>query len=267
VAVSVLVLVHFGGIVTAVMTVAPPNREPAYLPSVVWAGFYHYYLQFMYLNNAYHFYSPEPGPPTLLWFYVRYEGEDKPVKIEIPVRSAFRTREEYQRRLSITENANVNIPGIPPEVLQELLTRRALAGSALDLPKPSAEEYREPTIYSKKLLESYARHVARSYPSKKNPGAAVESIKIYRITHKILEPYQMGAGKLAPDDPTTYLPFFMGSFDRDGKLKHPDDPLLYWYVPILPQRKEGRPPRDLALHPEDYGEPIDYTQIHAAIKD
>jgi hypothetical protein len=269
VVVSLLILVHFGGIATAVLTVAPPGRDPPWLPTVGWAYFYRYYLQFMYLNNAYHFYSPEPGPPTLLWFAVRYEGEDKPEWIKIPERSKFRTREEYQRRLSVTENANVNMlgPGVPPEVFEDMLHRRALAGNALDMPKPSPEEYREPTIYSKKLMESYARHVARHYHSEKNPSVPVVSIKIYRVTHKILEPYQMGAG-FAPDHPTTYLPFFMGEFDRDGHLKHPDDPFLYWYVPIIPLRKDGSgPPPDLALHPEEYAGVRDYTQIHAALKD
>ena len=28
---------------------------------------FRHYLLFTYMNNAYHFYSPDPGPPTLLY--------------------------------------------------------------------------------------------------------------------------------------------------------------------------------------------------------
>jgi hypothetical protein len=242
---------------------------------VGWDYFYRYYLQFMYLNNAYHFYSPEPGPPTLLWFAVRYEGDDTIRWIKMPERSLFRTREEYQRRLSITENANMNLnpQEVPPPIMQQLLIRRGTEGHRLSIPTgeetPSPVEFREPSIYSKKLLESYARHVARSYPSEKNPSAQVASVKIYRVVHNILEPYQMGAG-FPPDHPLTYLPFFMGDFDRDGNLKDPADPFLYWYIPIKPvllpakEPPPGMPPPDPHLHPEMY-QFIDYTVYHAAL--
>lgn len=73
VVISALILFHFGGIVTAAMS-APP------IPWVfrqLWARVYRPYLQFMYLNNAYHFYAPEPGPSCFVWFRVEYENGEK----------------------------------------------------------------------------------------------------------------------------------------------------------------------------------------------
>src|SRR5262245_24816435 len=61
VAVSVLVLFHFGGILTAVTAVqGPGGNPPPWLPTIVWNRVYRHYLTFAYMNNAYHFYSPEP---------------------------------------------------------------------------------------------------------------------------------------------------------------------------------------------------------------
>src|SRR5204863_8317780 len=65
----VLIIVHFTGILRAIMQVPPSPWLMIYL----WQTVYRPYLQFMYLNNAYHFYAPEPGPGMLLWFQVKYE--------------------------------------------------------------------------------------------------------------------------------------------------------------------------------------------------
>jgi hypothetical protein len=73
--ISVLVLVHFGGITTAVMS-APPTP---WLIGQVWTYFYRPYLEFMYLNNAYHFYSPEPGPASYLWFRIESQQASAPL--------------------------------------------------------------------------------------------------------------------------------------------------------------------------------------------
>src|SRR5262249_22093471 len=72
-----LVLSPCAGILTAVFSPAPPNGVGNWAVGTLWTYFYRPYLQFMYLNNAYHFYSPEPGPATQLWFRVSYEPTDK----------------------------------------------------------------------------------------------------------------------------------------------------------------------------------------------
>jgi hypothetical protein len=69
VVISVLIVIHFGGILTAVCSAAPGT----WVASTLWNFFYRPHLQFMYLNNAYHYYAPEPGPATLIWFCIHYE--------------------------------------------------------------------------------------------------------------------------------------------------------------------------------------------------
>ena len=75
------------------------------------------YLEFVYLNNAYHFYAPEPGPASYLWFRIIYEGPTpdsegkKPldgVWFKVPQldddgRIQHPVALDYQRFLSLTE--------------------------------------------------------------------------------------------------------------------------------------------------------------------
>ena len=59
---------HFCGILSAVFSVPPPGGNAPWLVQQAWVRVYRPYLQFVYLNNAYHFYSPEPGPPSFMWY-------------------------------------------------------------------------------------------------------------------------------------------------------------------------------------------------------
>src|SRR5262249_9611707 len=43
---------------------APPTP---WIITQIWTRIYRPYLEFMYLNNAYHFYAPEPGPASYVW--------------------------------------------------------------------------------------------------------------------------------------------------------------------------------------------------------
>jgi hypothetical protein len=261
VVIVLLVLVHFGGILSAVTAIPPPPSPSPWLTNQAWTRFYRNYLQFMYLNNAYHFYSPEPGPPTLVWFHLTYsDGSARWVRI--PQREQFRTRMEYQRRLALTESINVTLP-TPPDLPEEIIRRRILAGERFGVPLypniPFQRQFQAPQILSKHHLSCYARHVAQTYPSEQDPNATVEGVKIYRVIHNMLMAPEMAAGKLRPNDPNTYAPYFQGEFDRDGNLKNPQDPFLYWLIPILREGKE-EPEPDL----ED-SEIKDYSKVHATI--
>jgi hypothetical protein len=268
-----LVLVHFGGIVTAVTTIPPPGSMAPWLSNQAWVHFYRNYLQFMYLNNAYHFYSPEPGPPTLIWFHLEYsDGSSRWVRI--PEREQFRTRMEYQRRLALTESINQLSP-TPPGLPDDFARPRMMAGDRFGIPMyPNVilqRQFQEPQPYSKLMLRCYARYAARTFPSETDPEATVEGIKIYRVIHNMLVGPEMAAGKLRPDDPTTYLPYFQGEFDRDGNLKNPHDPFLYWIIPIIREPKPGGIPNPFlpgeAKEAPDFEdlELKDYTKVHAAI--
>jgi hypothetical protein len=247
--ISLVILFHFGGIATAVQTVPPTP----WLVSVLWTHMYRYYLEFIYVTNAYHFYSPEPGPATLLWGYVKYEdGTGR--WFETPRRDAHAMAVEYQRRLSLTESTNQQMEA-DARVVQELRYRRILAAQADGIPLhpalPESMQYREPTTYSKHMLETYSRYIAGSLPHPTNPSCRVTGVKLYRVVHRVLNPGEL-ARDIRPDDPSTYFAYYQGEFDPEGHLKNPTDPLLYWLIPML-----GK---------DDADGGMDYVQLHAQQK-
>src|SRR5439155_13174262 len=71
VAVSFFLLFHFAGILCAVASTPP---QP-WMAGQLYETLFRPYLQAVYLTNAYHFYSPEPGPATMLWFRLEYEPD------------------------------------------------------------------------------------------------------------------------------------------------------------------------------------------------
>jgi hypothetical protein len=235
---SLLILFHFSGIACAVMNV---NPSP-WLTNYLWAHCYQYYLNFIYMTNAYHFYAPEPGPGIMLWFDVRYDdGSQKWVKL--PVRENHYWLLSYQRRLSLPEQVNqtVNMQTLPPD---EVVQKRAFAGMTHGIPfyykklQAHATEYRPPTPTTKMMLETYARHVARTTPNPANPDSKVAGVKVYRVVHRMMNAKECALG-IQPDKKWMYLPFFQGEFDIDGKLKNDQDPYLYWLIPIVNEKNPG----------------------------
>src|SRR5262249_32506196 len=122
--VSVFVLIHFTGIFSSFMSAPIPARDTSWL--ALWVNtIVQPYLQFAYLTNAYRFYSPEPGPASLLWYYVEYsDGSSR--RLRIPTREEHDLDplgQEYTRRLSLGTNVEqqVPLPRVPPQVLQRRL--------------------------------------------------------------------------------------------------------------------------------------------------
>jgi hypothetical protein len=227
--ISLVIIFHFGGIVTAVTNI-PPNP---WLSNVAWSYVYRPYLEFFYLGNAYHFYSPDPGPGVQVWFYVQFD-ENEEEKFTVADRDESPLQLEYQRRISIAES--VNQKSLSP--LNRLtLDRRILAGLKDGInfhPElPQWLQYRPPTPwYSARLLESYVRHVALRAAESAGAGKKITGIKVYLVEHRILEPKEVVA-KLDPESPWLFRPYFLGDFDENGALKDPTDPYLYWLIPIV----------------------------------
>src|SRR5262249_5157302 len=67
--ISLSFLFHYSSIFTA--TISPPTTPWAAIQMN--ARVFQPYMQFGYLGNAYHFYSPEPGPASHLFFLIYYE--------------------------------------------------------------------------------------------------------------------------------------------------------------------------------------------------
>jgi hypothetical protein len=273
VVVVVLVFMHFVGIACAIMSVPPPGRPPSWAAQQIWSV-YQPYLQFLYLNNAYRFYSPEPGPPSLLWFYIEYaDGSSRWLKL--PTREEHLRDplgQEFTRRLSIASSVEqlgqMNGPaptkdrleagqrdGVPPH-----------AGMSMEI------QYRVPEPSSQKLLGEYARFVAEHFPSETNPNLEVKGVKIYRVVHEMLTPALLaeeGRRRAEPTDEWTYLPFYQGEFTKDGKLKDPHDPYLYWLIPIF-RWPAGEKPNPFAgnIPPSRTGEYTvhNYLKVHARLR-
>jgi hypothetical protein len=262
--VSLLIVLHFGGILTAVTTVPPTP----WLTTVLWTRFYRPYLEFMYLNNAYHFYAPEPGPATLAWFYIRYD-DGSARWFEIPRRDAHAFTLQFQRRLSLGESINQLLP--PSSLDLEIRRRRLTAGRLDSIPLhpsfPENLQHREPTPYSKRMLQAYARHVARAKPHPSDPGRKVVGVKIYRVVHRILDPLEMAQGADPAAEPL-YFPYYQGEFDAEGRLKDSRDPYLYWLIPILKDEKatDDRAPGRSSRNTQKETPVWDFVQVHADIE-
>jgi hypothetical protein len=240
------VLFHFASIVSAVTSIEPPNAPASWLATNLWAYYFRHYLTFAYLNNAYHFYSPEPGPPVLLWSKIQYEdGTFRWFKI--PNRTESPIQMHYQRMLSVTESTNV-ASSHSPDNWEEKLQRRNLAGLAnqpqitpLNRSMSQSYMFKEPADYSKRMLLSYALYLTKKFahPADK-PSINIDNIKIYRVTHSIITPGDMSRGENALD-PTLYYPYFMGSFDKNANLINPNDPFLYFLLPITRNSNPNEP--------------------------
>jgi hypothetical protein len=255
-AVSGLIVLHFGGILCAVGSVPPPNNQPNWIVIQLWTRFYRPYLQFFYLNNAYHFYSPEPGPASLLWFRVEF-ADGTSVRTKVIERDLYTTRLQYQRRLSLTEHTNQlqPPPAIETPMMRKIYADRVQRGHIDGIPLhpfiPMSLQFREPVPMAKLLLSSYARYVARTTVHPTDPSQAVVGVKIYRVVHQILTAPEM-AQNISPLDPVTHHVFYQGEFDPDGTLKPScfkaewretpesvgyepiyQDPYLYWLIPIV----------------------------------
>jgi hypothetical protein len=282
--ISAIILFHFGGILMATTAPAP---TPWFVEQV-YHRVYNQYLQFAYLRNAYHFYSPEPGPASILACLIQTEvGEEttptgqKRIKYEtkwvvLPKRPAD-VRDPlgltYYRRLSLTEQVSRAIPHLMlPEMFEkhEVRDRRlrlTLNGSDPYYPMhpaiADALEYRLPTPdITRYVLPSYAQHLIIENTPDANTAAKTK-VKVYRIEHRTL-----GVGEFVgfanpdgkpmdPYHPTTYSPYFVGEFDAKGNLIDPQEPMLYWLLPILP-RDGGASPTD--PNQKDYE---DYMSKHA----
>lgn len=281
---SCAALFHFSGIFCAITW---PEPSP-WLTSQIGNRVYMPYLSFAYLRNAYHFYSPEPGPASLLVFLVEYEldepelGEENTAKewIILPRRRDHMVDPlglTYYRRLSLTEMVSPSIHGLVTAQNLESLDaynrrlRATIMSSSGTRESIPFDEVDEPRVYQYKipqahvtryLLPSYARHLAMELSG---PGRKVVGLKMYRLEHRIMPPSYFSpraneGRKPDPYHPRTYRCYYYGDYDPTGKLIDPQDEMLYWLIPISP-----RPGVTLSNDPnqQDY---IDYLSRHAGYK-
>ena len=165
---SLVILFHFTGIFVAATNVAAPGGSVPWLVDQSWAYVYRYYLGYLYMTNAYHFYSPDPGPSTLVRFRVQY-ADDTYQWVQVPFQKDSPVVLNYTRSMVLADSTNLNMP-ISAELLQLRYNDRRASGnffapksipiSPLDLDDPKgnhldASRYQEPNEFSKKLIASY----------------------------------------------------------------------------------------------------------------
>lgn len=267
---SLLVLLHFGGIVVATQCIPATNGQVAWLPLTLNARVYRPYLSSLYLTNAYHFYAPDPGASTLVWLRIEY-ADHSHRWLKLPDRPDSATPLHYQREMGISEiTSTPSFKPITPKEFEYKLTRRRMAGQFFrggEIPlledRMPTTQYSAPGELSQEIMSSMVRHVCRFYPSPTNPASPPVAVKVYRLTYTIIMPEPLLQGH----DPTAddlKLPYYMGEFDTQGRRKRygvdgkpleadkadqgEDDPFLYWAIPMncLPLhagdlQEEGQP--------------------------
>ena len=268
-AVTALILFHFGGIFLATTT---PTPAP-WVTEQVFTRIYNPYLQFLYLRNAYHFYSPEPGPASVLAFCLKTEtGTDaKGEKVYATKWVVTPTRPgdvrdplgvTYYRRLSISEQTARASPGllVTTAAEQSELIERRRQHLAIPLSEENTfSQYRLPhPDISRYVIPSYASHVILQNTKDKDEAART-TVKMYRLEHVVMPVEVFTNARNEPNattdpyHPVTYRPFFLGEFDARGTLLDPQEPMLYWLVPV---RARPTAPKDAVPY-------FDYMSLHA----
>lgn len=245
VGITTLVIVHFLGILTAVT--GPPPQP--WLTGQTWTRVYRPYLQWSYLNNAYQFYSPDPGPSNQMWAAVEFETTDperqrkwfrfpeRPEHVKDPLAMT------YYRRLSLTEHLNGTDSMLSVYEDGTAKERRMAYFNLsppdkkipLGTPHHQAGAFRAPDWeLRRRLLPAYAKMIARQMEEEE--GLPVKSLKLYRVEHRVIDPTEMqkpARERRGPYHKTQYLPYYLGKYDNAGTLLDSDDPMLYWLVPIV----------------------------------
>jgi hypothetical protein len=118
--ISLLIVVHFVGISCAILSVPPAP----WLVSQLWMRFYRPYLQFMFLNNAYQFYAPDPGPSNFFWYRIEYKDrENEKLRywrwVKVPAFNEYGAPDyplnlQYTRRLAMADQMAFRDNTTPP---------------------------------------------------------------------------------------------------------------------------------------------------------
>lgn len=280
---SFVFVVHFMGISSAALA-APPAP---WIVMQAWLRVFRPYLEFMYLNNAYHFYAPDPGPSSYIWFRIIYtDGVNdfgkwyKLPHVDENGKVLHSVALEYQRYLAMTEqigqkdalpsdmyfNAEKQEWQPHPMYMNRLRVSDPDAPLQVGIPVlkhpripfhpniPQNMQVNIPADGPRRLIASFARHIANRFPihvDDKGKTFDFKSVKVYRVIHQI-PPVSWYQYKMAANDPVTYQPFYVGNYNADGVLLKDGDPYLYWMLPILRER------------PNDPDSRIrDYCRLHA----
>lgn len=185
--ITVLVIAHFFALAIAVTSYSTSNF-PAPVLAVMVSERLQPYLQATFLNNAYRFFAPNPGTPTVMWFRIQHEDHTI-CWAEIPgdAKSSL-LRASYQKRLNLS-----------------LLLSQHLA------PDPQLGKLRFSPL-GEICLSSVIRHLAYQIGGSK----PVKSIGVYLVQHAIITPQQVRDG-WKTNDLRLYQAVFAGAYSAAGE--------------------------------------------------
>ena len=270
IAATAMLVYHFGGIFMATVS---PSPSP-WFAEQIYNRFYSSYLQFIYLTNAYHFYSPQPGPASVDVFLLKTEAGDEALPdgtrrkkydyrwLILPYR--YEAGRDplgltYIRRLSLTHQTAQGGYELllNPQSFEraEVHERRKELTMKLGGPYypfhpivPVFNQYQVPrSDVMNYILPSYAQHVILE----NTPNAATAAkttVKIYRLEHETLSVAEFNTTPPTdPFHPATFRPFFLGEYgfrpDRSDperkrariELLDPQEKMLFWMIPVTPR--------------------------------
>lgn len=168
--VSALIVIHFAAILTAITGLAVGYAAPPRLCALMNKKFAPY-LEFVFLQNPYRFYAPNPGCDPTIWARIRYsDGSVRWLEFPHPPESALPV--VRLRLLSMPRSAVETIPvgETPGEVILSPMSRICLA--------------------------SYVRGLVRSHPMDDEQGLPLltEDVEIYRIEQRCMVPREAREG-------------------------------------------------------------------------
>lgn len=258
VAVSVVILLHFGGILTACMVLPQP-----WLMGQIRQRIYRPYLQFMYLENSYQFYAPEPGPSNYFWFYVKFE---EPGKTKTAPKTIYKhwvkfprmdketeapgypTALQYYRRVAMSDQSALPTGTTPPLLDTDskgkfrdnpiLYWRYRVAGiqrprllgqpiEQIPIPKewsipihPEISPLRQYRMPTDDAQRLIVSLVKHVAYSEKIKDHPKAKVVSVKVYHVVhLWPtYEMINYGVSPIDPRRYQPYYQGEYSPEGKL-------------------------------------------------
>lgn len=204
--VSAIILFHLSAILSHVLS----GGGPFVMRQL--SAFYRPYLKTMWLDNAYRFYAPDPGPTEVLWYHLRYD-DGSARWTQVPDRDQFYLRMPFQRHMSIallasmmTEQEAINPRDDPSSAASILVNNRPTMRTVLT---PNGEIY----------YRSYARHIARVHQKHPRSGASLVSMDCYMVQYMPRTPYHMRMG-IDMYDPRMIRIQSVATFSPEGTMSN-----------------------------------------------
>jgi hypothetical protein len=202
---SLVILFHLSAILAHVLSGGRP------LIMLMAASKFRPYLKTMWLDNAYRFYAPDPGPTEVIWYKMVYEDGSTQWTQVPPRREDVYLRMPYQRHMSISLLAsmwNERLMSKPREDINSavsiLVNNQPVIRTVL-------------TAVGEIYFRSYARHVARLYAAHPETKAPLAYLECYMVHYLIRSPDEMRR-KMDMFDPRKLRIDYISSFTPSGQM-------------------------------------------------